>query len=232
MQITYAVVFALDRTNYARWLPVHIRDMESLGTELPAVAAEFRKGHFVIDKTNRAFSLIPINQAHEQNNKIVKGDGGIIGLTEGSTQLPRWMVSGPEISREISNFQLCQELVKNTSQHEEPGTHQGELRHHENMRGVQNTFQNQVKAVCNTIKEMDNPFTDQTRDKFVLYNRDTMDSKVVETVKTVVQLGKEQYEEFVTKRLQERKTPLFYTIHRNKLPLFSSPPAPRREVQR
>ena len=33
--------FALNHTNYARWLPVHIRDMESLDKENPSVAAEF-----------------------------------------------------------------------------------------------------------------------------------------------------------------------------------------------
>ena len=35
-------LFALDRTHYARWLPVNIRDMESADTELPAVAAELK----------------------------------------------------------------------------------------------------------------------------------------------------------------------------------------------
>ena len=104
--------FALDRTNYARWLPVHIRDMESLDTKLPNLAAQFRKGHFVVNKTNRSFSALPIDHAHEQNNKIVKGDGGAIGLTESPTQLMRWMVSGPEMSRIINEFEVSQELLK------------------------------------------------------------------------------------------------------------------------
>ena len=69
--------------------------------------------NFVVNKTNRAFSSLPIDQAHKQTNKIVKGDGGAIGLTESSTQLLRWMVSGPEISRIINDFELSQELVRN-----------------------------------------------------------------------------------------------------------------------
>lgn len=28
------------------------------------------------------FSCIPIDQAHEQNNELVKGSGGAVGLTE------------------------------------------------------------------------------------------------------------------------------------------------------
>lgn len=213
--------FALDRTHYARWLPVHIRDMGCLEREIPAIAAEFRNGNFVVNKTNRAFSSLHIDQAHEQNNKIVKGDGGAIYLTESSTQLLRWMVSGPEMSRIINDFELSQELVSNIAKQEE----QEDLRHHEQMKGVQNTCRNQVNAVCSTIEEMGNPFTDQTGDLFVLDTRDIADSKVVETVRTVEQLSKDQYQQFVTKRLHERTTPLFDTIQKNKLLLFSSPPA-------
>ena len=217
--------FASDRSHYARWLPVHIRDMECLETEIPAIAAEFKNGNFVVNKTNRAFSSLPIDQVHEQNNKIVKGDGGAIGLTESSTQLLHWMVSGPEMSRIINDFELSQELVRNIAIQGE----QEDLCHHEQMIGVQNTFRNQVNAVCSTIEEMGNPFADQTGDLFLLDTGDIADPKVVETVRTVEQLGKDQYQQFVSKRLRERTTPLFDTIQKNKLPLFSSPPATKEK---
>jgi len=87
--------------------------MECLETEIQATSAEFKNGDFAVNKTNRAFSSLPIGQAHEQNDKIVKGDGGAIGLTESSSQLLRWMVSGPEMSRLIKDFELTQELVRN-----------------------------------------------------------------------------------------------------------------------
>ena len=199
--------------------------MECLETEIPAIVAEFKNGNFVVNKTNRAFSSLPIDQAHEQNNKIVKGDGGAIGLTESSTQLLRWMASGPEMSRIINDIELSQELVRNIAIQEE----QEDLHHHEQMKGVQNTFRNQVNAVCSTIEEMGNPFADQTGDLFVLDTRDIADSKIDETVRTVEQLGKDQYQQFVTKRLQERTTQLFETIQKNKLPLFSSPPATKEK---
>ena len=97
------------------------------------------------------------------------------------------------------------------------------------MKGVQNTFRNQVNVVCSTIEEMCKPFTDHTGDLFVLDTRDIADSKVVETVRTVEQLSKDQYQQFVTKRLHQRTTPLFDTIQKNKLPLFSSPPATKEK---
>ena len=137
--------FALDCTHYPRWLPFHIRDMECLETEIPAVATELKKGNFVVNKTNPAFFSLPIDQAYEQNNKIVKGDRGAIGLTESSTQLLRWMVSGSEISGVITDFELSQELVRNTAKQEEQ-EQQEDLRHHEQIKGVQNTFWKQVNG--------------------------------------------------------------------------------------
>lgn len=53
------------------------------------------KGKFVTKKSSRAFSAIAIDQAHEQNNTTVKGDGGAVGVSENSKALLRWMVSGP-----------------------------------------------------------------------------------------------------------------------------------------
>ncbi len=71
--------FALDHVHYARWISIHLRDMETLES---STFAEFTKGNFTVHKTARPFSLMAIYQAHEQNNAHVKGDGGAIGLLE------------------------------------------------------------------------------------------------------------------------------------------------------
>lgn len=72
--------FALDHVNYARWTPIHIRDMKSLPL---SIAREFqRQGHWVLSKTGNRFSAIPFDQAHEQENKVIKSAGGAVGLTE------------------------------------------------------------------------------------------------------------------------------------------------------
>ena len=63
----------------------------------------FQKGK-VVQKTTRSFSAIAIDQAHKQNNAIVKGDGGAVGLAENASAL-HWMVSGPEMTRIIEEFQ-------------------------------------------------------------------------------------------------------------------------------
>lgn len=65
--------FALDKVNYARWLTVHLHDMMSLGETCADVEERFEEGFFVVHKTQRKFSALAIDHAHEQNNKLVKG---------------------------------------------------------------------------------------------------------------------------------------------------------------
>ena len=75
----------------------------------PDVAVQFQQGKFAVSKTSKPFLAIPIDQAHEQNNAPVKGEGGAVGLT---SALRRWMVSGPEIARIINEFEARPRLLE------------------------------------------------------------------------------------------------------------------------
>ena len=81
--------FALNPSNYAGWLPVHLRDMNVHLQSAPGVFDQFQKGLFTFHKSSRRFSAIAIDQAHEQNHGTVKGDGGAVGLTENPGALRR-----------------------------------------------------------------------------------------------------------------------------------------------
>ena len=57
-------------------MPVHIRDMKSLPDP---IKDEFENhSHWVLSKTMNTFSAIPFDQAHEQENNIVKGSGDAV----------------------------------------------------------------------------------------------------------------------------------------------------------
>ena len=73
-----AWMFAIDHVHYARWLPVFINDLKALKTRHPEVYREFISGKFTINQSGKPFSSIGIDQAHEQNNKLVKIDGGAV----------------------------------------------------------------------------------------------------------------------------------------------------------
>ena len=65
-----------------RWLAVHVNDLISLENNSPSTHAEFFAGSFVTQKTKRKFSSLAHDQVHEHINAIMKGDGGIINITE------------------------------------------------------------------------------------------------------------------------------------------------------
>ena len=68
--IKYA--FILDRKCYSRWLSVHIKDLLEIPGSHENVYEEFIKGNFVVQKMNRKFSDMGLDQAHEQNNNVIK----------------------------------------------------------------------------------------------------------------------------------------------------------------
>lgn len=169
--------FALDHQNYARWLPVHIRDMESLP---PAVQQQFEvNGNWVVPKTAKRFSTIPIDQAHEQNNELVKGEGGAVGLTENPVAFRKWMVAGPEQARLLAEFGEQYADTPNDDQY-----------HHEEGPSTQKTFQKQTVDLVQVISEMGNPFKDDIPELLALDTRNVIDRPVVNTVRTVEPVGK------------------------------------------
>ena len=53
-----------------------------------------------------------IDQCHEQQNKLVKRDGGAIGLTEDEDRLRKWMVWGAEVARIVMEFEKKNSVLK------------------------------------------------------------------------------------------------------------------------
>jgi len=165
-----AWMFALDRTNYARWLPVHVRDMLALQSKHPEIYREFQSGKFTVQKTANAFPAIPLDQVHEQNNELIKGDGGALGLTMKPSALLRWMVSGPELARLVKEFENSDE-----DQHTQ-------LLHHEQSHASQTRFKNHVSTLVSTIEELGNPFEETSEDLVSLMSKDILMSSVVQCV--------------------------------------------------
>ena len=208
-------LFGLDHTHYARWLPIHLRDMYRLQDFAPDVALHFKQGKFVVNKTSKPFSSIPIDQAHEQNNALVKGEGGAVGLTENPSALRQWMVSGPEMARVINEFEAS--IVTESTQNKQNG------KHHEDTRSLQSLFYRDVTALTRTIEEMGNPFMEETEDLLVLDTKEIMSSDAVVRLRKVEEVGMAQYESFITERLVQRSKSLYDPIKRNDLGIFNFP---------
>ena len=212
---------SLDHTNYARWLPVHIRDMKSLP---PAVKDDLQK-YWVVAKTEKPFSYIPIDQVQEQNNAIVKGSGGADGLSENPTAFQRWMVSGPEFARLLGEFQV-QYLVENDPDAEKS------LKHHESGNSAQKTFRTQVLKLADAMKALGNPFQGDVEELVNIRTGDCASEEVVKALRSVESLGQNQYKNFVKTVIEDRTVSIHDTIKKNSLPLFKRKnPKPKNQSQ-
>ena len=157
--------FANNNTNYARWLPNHLRDMLSLEQKHPALYQEFMSGKFAVFKSKRPFSAMAIVQAHEHANAVIKSDGGAIGITEDASALRRWMVAGPEVCRIVAEYESLA-LAKDAKVSD---------RHHDHTEHAQGAFFEKVCKLYSTMKEMGNPFQEETDDLL------TLDTKSIAT---------------------------------------------------
>ena len=154
LKMLVTIFFVLDHYNNARWVPVFIRDLESLQT---VIQVEFEAGFWVITRSHRHFSSIPIDQAHEQANKRVKGVGRVIGITENPTMLERWILTGPNISRVVHQF------TKSSDGDDE------ELPHHEGS-ALQNRIQRHVADLLDVVLSRGNPFEENSEELVTLNN--------------------------------------------------------------
>ena len=104
--------FILDHYNYARWLPVHVREMMNVQEKHPAIYIQFADGFFTIAKTQNPFSMIGFDQDHEQQNKELKMHRGTLYLSD-ECVFTKWAVAGPEIARVITEFEAGMYTRKN-----------------------------------------------------------------------------------------------------------------------
>ena len=173
---------------------------------------EFSKdGKFTVRKTTNTFSSIPLDQAHKQNNELIKGDGGIIGIIENPGALLRWMVAGPELAKIVKEFEITTE---------EDSTNQTCTPHHDQSTACQARFIRHVKSLVSTMEELGNSFEGESTDLISLVSKDIADPAMKASLNNIESIGKGQYELFTKERLTERFKPIDDSISRNNLPLW------------
>ena len=117
------------------------------------------------------------------------------------------MVSGPEISCLIEQFEYDNQVKV-------------DFRHHEETVANQTCFLTNVKQMTRTLDELGTPFMEETKDLIVLDSKEIADIKVSESHGHLVKLGMEQYERFA--KVMSDGTASFYDpLRKNKLPLYS-----------
>ena len=181
-------VFIFDRVNYARWLSVHVHELSTLRDVHPDVYAEFVRGNFVVQKSNRKFSTIGLDHAHEQSNKILKQT--VHGLNCDVQNL--WTHAAPEIASILTQ----KDPVDIAPHHEDNASHDA-------------MFFNDIKKLQARINECCNPFKDS--DTLIKLNSRAEISHADQcnhSIRSLENRGKELYEEFYQSRLLQFTRPL------------------------
>ena len=65
-------------------------------------------------RTNNDFSSTVLDQRHEQLSKDIKGDEGMVGLTEDEEKFRHWTICSPEIAAAVAEFEEGAMLQKSS----------------------------------------------------------------------------------------------------------------------
>ncbi len=89
--------------------------------------------------------------------------------------------------------------------------------HHDQTPSVQTKFAQHVKTIVTTLKELGNPFTEDSRDLVRLYTKEVMGQSAVTSVQRVKVIGQSQYDVYVAERLEDQTTPVSDIISKKQL---------------
>jgi len=198
-------MFALDHTHYSRWMSVFLQDLQLIPSKYPSIFEEFKRGYFTVKNGNREFSNIGIDQAHEQNNKLVKIEGGAIGIFDNQKALLRWAVAGPIVA------QICKDVE---------GEEVNEKKHHEDNDSFEKKFRKDVKSLYDAYLEFGNPFCEEQTQLTQISSRLVLDKSASDSVLNAKLIGKDQFKCFTKERLCSESSSLYNIIQKNKLHLF------------
>ena len=89
----------------------------------------------------------------------------------------------------------------------------------------------QVTSLFKTFERMGNPFLDNFPELVTLNSRNCVDESVALALYTLEDTGIKQYQDYVTKVLEDRTISIHEPIKRNSLPLFKRPQVKAKSKQ-
>ena len=154
-------------------------------------------------------SAIAFDQAHEQNNAIIKGVGVAVGLLskDMDSALRRWEVAGPEVCRLLEEYERLYNITCNINKR----------KHHEDYTEFQKTFFNDTQKLFFWFNEIRNPFEENR--SVVLDTGDVVNSDVETCLANSLERNEERYKEFYKHRLVICNIRITNTIKTYKLDL-------------
>ena len=207
---------ALDHTHYARWLPVHLKDLVELATKLPLVYQQFKAGKFVVQRSNRRFSLMGKDHSHEQSVKLIKSNTGVGNIFDSKDAMDTHIMALPEKMKAISQFEEFTDVL-GTKDYDSTA-------HLEESLTFQKRFGKDVKAVYTLLQNKGNPFLPESGPRLKSYGHhgDVMDCDQAKQLCDAHNLGKMRHGTYTEERLVRCEKPITDIIQKARLPMFSN----------
>ena len=206
--------FAMDRPNYARWLPVYIMDMRQLANKHPEVHQEFINGNHAVSRSNKPFAKVWTDMALKQSiNADSKSRGEIIGISQNPGALDRWFLTSHERASVTT-------ALKNmfTQDRDRVDVHKEAT----SKRVARDEADVQKLISCFTTDLMSNPFTQETESLFNFATGVVLPTDIADGLVRSTEKGREQMNTFVEKRLNSNQISFWDPITKLKVKTFES----------
>ena len=206
--------FAMDRQNYARYLPVYLADMQKLELTHPEVYKEFAEGNHSISRSGQPFSQVSTDMALEQSiNADSKSSGGVLGISQSPSALERWFLTIHERASITSAFKAMF------------GFQDGEQTSHKEAapRRVRRDEEDVKKMIsCFSSGLMTNPFNLDSDELLNIATGVVLPEDVAQTLVHSTEKGRQQMKAFVEQRINSNAVGFWEPIPNMKIKTFSS----------
>ena len=209
--------FVFGRTNYARWLPVFLRDMLLLESRHPLVFKAFNHGLFVIQRSNTNLSMMALDRNHEHCIKFLKEEGGPTGLYGDEEEKDVIEISRPGILRAVKAFE-DQLQVKASDEI---------LEHPESSKAEQQKFVTQLTALLQLVEDekVINPMREQSPHLLKIDTGEIMDTEVTNCTAMLEDNGETLMREYVEVRVEKAEVPVSDVVSRPGMYTFNNRPS-------
>ena len=176
--------------------------------ENDAVSWKYLKDNFSINKTGIPFCSIGSDHALEQDNKLLKVNGGVVGLTQNPTALHRFCLISPSLAS------LCSQFLKNSGIIDKSA----KLKHYQLVGSINKRISVNFSKVINFLNDLSVNFA-PSECVFNILSKAVLSSEASADILDHVEIGKNMYEQFVENGIKG-STPLWEKMKKRNLKTF------------
>ena len=155
-----------------------------------SIKEAFDQENFIVKKTSRVFLTMRIDQAHEQNNRAVKVDDGVIGIMDNENAFLEWVLPVLYVAR----MACCE------------STNGSPSNLHEDIKSFKKEFCSRRIKLFEALKLFENTFSDPPEELMNIISKELMSAKASSSVRSALQIGQSQCSGITKKRLNAVKT--------------------------